>query len=62
MKKTTKFITTKDEKIANKLISEGFKLITHMNGTYTFENKPIDHLNFASADIAKLVYTNILSL
>lgn len=62
MKTNTKFIVTQDQRVANKLISEGFRLITHMSGTYTFENKPTQHFNFSEDDTKKLVYTNMLSL
>ena len=54
MKNKSVFVVTKDKETANKLISEGLRLVTEINGTYTFENKPIDK--------KKMAYTNILSL
>lgn len=62
MKNTTKFIVTQDKETANILISEGFRLVTEVNGTYTFENKPKLNFNFSNIDMKKMAYTNILSL
>ena len=62
MKKQSTFIITKDKETANKLISEGLRLVTEINGTYTFENKPVDSMVFDQVDKTKLAYTNILSL
>lgn len=62
MKKKNNFIVTKDKEVAGKLISEGFRLVTEINGTYTFENKPNGQFNFEGIDVKKIAYTNILSL
>lgn len=61
MNEKIKFIVTTDKETANKLIAEGFRLVTEVSGTYTFENKP-ENLAFASVDTKKVAYTNILSL
>lgn len=61
MKKKNNFIVTTDREIANKLTSEGFRLITEVNGTYTFENKP-NGIVFDKINTGKMAYTNILSL
>ena len=55
------FITTKDKETADKLIQHGMRLLSDMNGVYTFENKaPI--MSFSEIDMKKIVYTNMLSL
>jgi hypothetical protein len=61
MNKKTKFVITTDKETANKLIAEGFRLITEISGTYTFENKP-GNLVFDKVDSKKVAYTNMLSL
>jgi hypothetical protein len=61
MNKKSNFVITTDKETANKLIAEGFRLVTEINGTYTFENKP-GNLVFDKVDTKKLAYTNILSL
>lgn len=62
MKKKGAFIVTKDKETANKLISEGLRLVTEINGTYTFENKLSNTMAFDKVDKKKMAYTNILSL
>lgn len=62
MKNKSVFVVTKDKETANKLISEGLRLVTEINGTYTFENKPLDKMVFGQLDKKKMAYTNILSL
>ena len=61
MNKKSNFIVTTDKETANKLISEGFRLVTEINGAYTFENKT-SGMNFDKIDSKKVAYTNILSL
>ena len=61
MNKKSNFIITTDKETANKLIAEGFRLVTEISGTYTFENKP-GNLVFDKVDAKKVAYTNILSL
>lgn len=62
MEKKSTFIITKDKETANKLISEGLRLVTEINGTYTFENKPIHTMVFDQIDKKKMAYTNTLCL
>ena len=62
MKKTSNFIVTTDKETATKLISEGFRLVTEINGTYTFENKMVNSMVFDSIEKNKLAYTNTLCL
>lgn len=61
MKNKTNFIVTTDRETADKLISEGFRLITDINGKFTFENKTTNMV-FDKIDMKKIAYTNILSL
>lgn len=61
MKNKTNFIITTDRETADKLISEGFRLITDINGKFTFENKTTNMV-FDKIDMKKIAYTNILSL
>lgn len=57
-----KFIIVQDESTANKLIANGFQLVSQLNNTYTFMNQVPRHFNFDEVDKSKLAYTNILSL
>lgn len=57
-----KFIKTTDEKTANKLLSEGFKLISQIENVYTFLNDIPENFNFDAVDEKKIVYDNKLSL
>lgn len=61
MKNKSNFIVTTDKKTADKLISEGFRLIASTNGKFTFENKPSDHFVFSADDFKNMAYTNILT-
>ena len=61
MKNNTKFVVTKDKETADKLISEGFRLISKINGKYTFEAN-ISNMSFDKINEKKVAYTNILSL
>lgn len=61
MKGKNNFIVTMDKETADKLISEGFRLITDINGKFTFENKATNMV-FNQIDTKKIAYTNILSL
>ena len=56
------FIKTTDKETADKLITEGFKLVSHIGSIYTFLNELPKNLNFESLDKTKIVYDNKLSL
>jgi hypothetical protein len=57
-----KFIIVQDETTANKLIAQGFQLISHINNTYAFMNITPKHVNFSDIDTKKIAYTNILAI
>lgn len=57
-----KFIVTQDSETVAKLLSNGFQLVSQINGTYTFINQVPQHFNFSEIDKTKMVYTNMLSL
>ena len=57
-----KFIKTTDEETANKLITYGFQLISHIGNIYTFLNEVPQNMTFESVDKTKIVYDNKLSL
>lgn len=61
MNKKSNFIITTDKETATKLIAEGFRVVTEINGVYTFENKP-NTMSFDKIDKTKVAYSNILSL
>lgn len=61
MKNKTNFIVTMDKETADKLISEGFKLIAESNSKFTFENKPIENFTKQDENSKKMAYTNILT-
>ena len=62
MSQANKFIITRSETVANKMIGHGFVLVSNTNGTYTFINQPPQHFKFDEIDVKKVVYTNILSI
>ena len=49
------FIKTNDKLTADKLISEGFKLISQIGSTYTFINQSPEKINFDEIDKTKIV-------
>ena len=55
------FIVTKDKETADRLIQCGARLLSSINGIYTFENK-MSVMSFGEIDEKKVVYTNMLSL
>lgn len=57
-----KFIKTMDKETADKLITGGFKLVSHVGSVYTFLNELPQNLNFESVDKTKIVYDNKISL
>jgi hypothetical protein len=56
------FIKTTDEETANKLITFGFQLISHVGNLYTFLNSAPTNFHFESVDQTKLAYDNKLNL
>lgn len=61
MQNKSNFIVTTDKETADKLILEGFRLISDQSGKFTFENKPLVNFTFNKEDSKKMVYTNILT-
>lgn len=61
MKNKTNFIVTTDKTTADKLISEGFRLIADTNGKFTFENKLLENFSANEEILNKIAYTNILT-
>lgn len=57
-----KFIITKDETTANKLIACGFQLISNFSGVWTFMNIAPKNFSFAEIDKKSYSYTDILCL
>ena len=57
-----KFIKTTDKETADKLIAEGFKLISHMSSIYTFLNETPANFKFDVIDKKMIVYDDKLSL
>lgn len=57
-----KFIVTKDEDTANKLLAQKFKLVSAMAGVYTFVNEISENFTFDKFDVKKLHFTNNLHL
>ena len=56
-----KFIIVKDKLTAEKLIADGFVLLSQIGGTYTFQNEQ-KTINFANIEKGKICYSDILSL
>ena len=59
MKMNKKFIIVKDKPTADKLIADGFILLSQIGGTYTFKNDN-NKLSFADFDIKKICFTDKL--
>lgn len=57
-----KFIITKDESTANKLVAAGFKLMSNTSGSWTFLNIAPTNFSFAEIEKEKYSYTNILCM
>lgn len=55
-----KFIIVQDAYTANQLITNGFNMVSNVNGICTFINAIPKHFNFENIDVKKLVYTNTL--
>lgn len=62
MSQKQNFIKTTDKETADKLISEGFQLVSDSNGIYTFLNQTPQNFSFDDIDKKKVAYTNMLSL
>jgi hypothetical protein len=56
------FIKTTDKPTAERLISEGFKLVSQVGQVYTFLNDVPENFQFKSADKKHIVYSNMLSI
>ena len=57
-----KFIITKDESTANKLIACGFQLVGNVDGVWTFMNTGPKHFSFVEIDKKLYSYSNTLFL
>lgn len=57
-----KFILTKDESVANKLITCGFQLVSKSNDVWTFMNITPQNFSFAEIEKGKYSYSDILCL
>ena len=57
-----KFIKTKDDKIAQELMSLGFIKLSHSMGEYTFINNKDIKLSFSDLDLKKVSFSNKLNL
>lgn len=60
MPQSKKFIMTQDKSICDKLVANGFYLLSDVCGTYTLVNTGSVNFNFDEIDIKKLVYTDKL--
>ena len=61
MPQSKKFIMTQDKSVCDKLVANGFYLLSDTCGTYTLANSGNVNFNFEEIDIKKLVYTNKLT-
>lgn len=60
MPQLKKFIITQDQSVSNFLIAHGFRLLSNINGTYTFINEQKENMNFANIDFSKVHFTDKL--
>ncbi len=56
------FITTTHKDTADKFLSSGFCLVSHIDNVYTFLNQPPKNFTFDGIDSKKFIYTNILNI
>lgn len=61
MPQSKKFIMTQDKSVCDKLVANGFYLLSDNCGTYTLTNADNINFNFEEIDIKKLVYTDRLA-
>lgn len=57
-----KFIITKDESTATKLLTCGFQLVSNVSGVWTFMNVAPTNFSFAEIDKKTYSYSDILCL
>lgn len=62
MSQKKNFIKTTDKETADKLISEGFQLVSQDNGVYTFLNQLPKNFSFDEVDKKKIAYTNMFNV
>ena len=62
MSQKKNFITTTDKETADKLISEGFQLVSQSGSSYTFLNQSSNNLTFDNVDKKKVAYTSTLAI
>ena len=62
MSQKQNFIKTTDAETADKLIAEGFQLVSQSGNVYTFLNQLPKNFNFDEIDKKKMAYTNILNI
>ena len=55
------FIKTTDKATAEKMISEGFKLVSQTGQVYTFLNDIPANFHFEDVDKKQIAYSNVLS-
>ena len=60
MSQKKNFITTTDKETAEKLLSEGFELVSQNGISYTFLNQLPTNFTFDENDKKKMCYTNTL--
>ena len=56
-----KFIVTQNESVANKLLTNGFRLLSNVSGTYTFINES-NKFNFEQFDKRYVYFTDNLHI
>lgn len=62
MSQEKKFIKTTDKETAERLVIEGFQLVSQSGNTYTFLNQLPQNFSFTEADKTKVAFTNLLNL
>ena len=62
MSQKKNFITTTDKETAEKLLSEGFQLVSQSGSSYTFLNQPSKNFSFDEDDKKKVAYTSTLTI
>lgn len=56
------FIKTTDKSTAEKMLSEGFKLVSQVGQVYTFLNDVSESFRFEGIDKKHIAYSNVLNI
>jgi hypothetical protein len=62
MSQKKKFIIVQSEEVANKLMAYGFRVLSNINGVYTFLNENKGNFNFDNVDKGKIAFSDRINI